>query len=96
MNETNIRFGRFRLDPERRELRRDETPLPLGNRAVEILCALASAHGGVVSKDELMARVRPGQIVEENNLQVHVSALRKALGEDPSGQGCIVTVPGRG
>ena len=68
----------------------------LGGRAVDILCVLASAGGAVVSKDELMERVWPGVVVEENNLQVHIRALRRALEEDEDGESCIVTVPGRG
>ena len=51
-------------------------------RALDILCVLASAEGAVVTKDELMARVWRGVVVEENNLQVHISALRRVLYED--------------
>jgi DNA-binding winged helix-turn-helix (wHTH) protein len=64
MVEGALSFGRFRLDLARRELRRDETPVRLGSRALEILCALVSAEGKVVTKDELMARVWGG-VVEE-------------------------------
>jgi TolB-like protein/tetratricopeptide (TPR) repeat protein len=74
----------------------DEKSVRLGSRALDILCVLASAEGEVVSKDELMAQVWPGTVVEENNIQVHVSALRKALGEGGDGQTYLVTVPGRG
>jgi hypothetical protein len=55
---------------------------------------LASAGGKVVSKDELMERVWAGVVVEEHNIQVHISALRKALAEDGDGESWIVTVPG--
>ncbi len=96
MIEGEISFGRFRLDLTGRELRRDNTPVRLGGRALDILCVLASAGGAIVTKDELMARVWAGVVVEENNLQVHVSALRKALEEDGNGQSWIVTVAGRG
>ena len=61
-----------------------------------MLSVLAAAKGDIVTKDELLTRVWPGQIVEENNLQVQVSALRKAFDEDKSGQSYLVTVPGRG
>src|SRR5215472_10861038 len=94
MDEGEISFGRFRLDLARRELRRDNKPVRLGSRARDILCLLASAGGAVVSKDEVMARVWPGVVVEENNLRVHIRALRTALEED--GDSWIVTVPGRG
>ena len=86
----------FRLDLSKRQLARDGVPVPLGSRAFDILCVLASAKGEVVSKDELMTKVWPGLVVEENNIQVHVSALRKALDDGQSGQTHLVTVPGRG
>ena len=84
------------LDLGRRELWRDGAPVRLGSRALDVLSALAAAKGNVVTKDGLLARVWPGLAVEENNLQVQVSALRKALDEDRSGQSYLVTVPGRG
>jgi TolB-like protein len=89
-------FGPFRLDLRRRLFFRDGSPVPLRSRAVDILCALVAAAGNLVSKDELMAQVWPHLTVGENTLQVHVSALRKALGEDTGGQRHIVTVAGRG
>jgi DNA-binding winged helix-turn-helix (wHTH) protein len=91
-----ITFGRFRLDLRRRELSRDGEKIRLHVHAIDILCELASAKGEVVSKDELMSRVWSGRIVEEGNLHVHVSALRKALGGHDEGHSYIVTVPGRG
>src|SRR5215469_13026473 len=96
MVEGEISFGRFRLDLARRELRRDKTPVRLGSRALDILCVLAAAEGRVVSKDELMARVWAGVVVEEHNIQVHISALRKAFEEDGDAGSWIVPVPGRG
>ena len=96
MDQNEVSFGRFHLDLSQRRLARDGVPVPLGSRAFDILCVLALAKGEVVSKDELMTRVWPGLVVEENNIQVHVSALRKALDEGKSGQTHIVTVPGRG
>ena len=91
-----ISFGRFRLDLDLRELRRDGEPLQLRGRALDILCALAAAKGEVVGKDDLMARLWPGRIVEEGNIHVHVSALRKALDDHGEGHSYVVTVPGRG
>jgi TolB-like protein len=91
-----VRFGRFRLDLGRRVLWRDETALHLATRALEILCVLVSAKGKVVTKDELMAEVWSGLVVEENNIHVHVSALRKALEDGENGQSYVVTVTGRG
>jgi len=96
MVEGEISFGRFRLDLARRELRRDERLVRLGSRALHILCVLAAAGGKVVTKDELMERVWAGVVVEEHNIQVHISALRRALAEDGDGESRIVTVSGRG
>jgi TolB-like protein/DNA-binding response OmpR family regulator len=96
MENEQISFGRFRLDLRGSELRRDGEPVPMHRRALGILCALAEAKGEIVSKDELMARLWPGRIVEEGNLHVHVSALRKSLDEHGEGHNFVVTVPGRG
>ncbi len=57
------RFGHFRLDLSRRELRRGDTLVLIGGRALDILCVLVSARGEVVSKDELMAKVWPDVVV---------------------------------
>jgi len=89
-------FGPFRLDIQGRTLHRHGNIVPLRARSFDILCVLVGAGGDLVSKDALMARVWPGVFVEENTLQVHVSALRKALGEDVDGQRYILTVPGQG
>src|SRR5262249_55675537 len=96
MSSEEVRFGRFRFDLGRRELWRDGVPVRLGSRALDVLSVLAAARGDVVAKDDLLARVWPGLAVEGNNLQVQVSALRKALDEDKSGQSYLITVPGRG
>src|SRR5215471_12489299 len=89
-------FGRFRLELARRKLLLDGRPVPLRDRALQVLCVLAEAKGALVSKDELMARVWAGQVVEENNLQVQISTLRKALDPEGTCESWIVTVPGRG
>ncbi|MGH7047792.1 MAG: winged helix-turn-helix domain-containing tetratricopeptide repeat protein [Stellaceae bacterium] len=91
-----ISIGRLRLDLARHELRRDGALVRLGSRALDILCVLAAAEGAVVTKDELMARVWPGVFVGENNIHVHISALRKALTPNGDGDSWIVTVAGRG
>jgi TolB-like protein len=96
MDRTEISFGRFRLDVSQRRLSREGVAVPLSGRALDILYVLASAKGEVVSKDELMTQVWPGVVVEENNIQVHISALRKALGDGTSEAIQILTVPGRG
>ena len=88
-----IEFGRFRLLPHRRELRVNRVAVELGSRAFDILMVLTEARGALVTKDEIMARVWPNTVVEENNLVVQISTLRKALGED---RDFIRTVSGRG
>jgi predicted ATPase/DNA-binding winged helix-turn-helix (wHTH) protein len=86
-----FRFGRFRLEPARRALLVDGEPARLGARAIDVLVALVQRRDRVVGKNELFDLVWPGLVVEENNLQVHVSALRKLLGAQT-----IATIPGRG
>jgi predicted ATPase/DNA-binding winged helix-turn-helix (wHTH) protein len=88
-----IAFGRFLLLPHRRELLANGRPVKLGGRAFDVLMALIEAHGAVVSKNALMERVWPDRIVEENNLQWQISALRAAFGAD---RNLIRTVSGRG
>src|SRR6516164_11140422 len=88
----SFEFGRFRILPQRRAVLTDGRPLELGGRAFDVLMALIEANGAVVSKDELMRRVWPGRIVEENNLHAQIKALRKAL----SDHDLIRTVVGRG
>jgi TolB-like protein/DNA-binding winged helix-turn-helix (wHTH) protein/Tfp pilus assembly protein PilF len=88
-----VEFGRYRLLPHRRELRADGLAIELGSRAFDVLMVLIEARGALVTKDEIMARVWPDTVVEENNLVVQISALRKALGED---RDLIRTVSGRG
>lgn len=86
-------FGRFRVLTHQRRLLADGAPIELGGRAFDVLMALIEASGVLVGKDTLMNRVWPGRIVEENNLQAHISALRKAFGAD---RDLIRTVSGRG
>jgi adenylate cyclase len=84
-------FGRFKLDPATRQLVSDGQPVAMGARAFDVLIALIERRERLVTKDELLDLVWPGLVVEENNLQVQVSTLRKLLGADS-----ISTIPGRG
>ncbi|MGV8920162.1 MAG: response regulator [Pseudomonas sp.] len=88
-----IKLGQTTVSLELREIFRDGQAIRLGSRAFDILELLINAHGRMVSKDELLKGVWPDTIVEENNLQVHISALRKVLGAERE---IIKTVPGRG
>jgi predicted ATPase/DNA-binding winged helix-turn-helix (wHTH) protein len=85
--------GEWEVDLARRELRTRGDSIPLGGRAFQIFAVLVQSAGRLVTKDELMARVWPGRIVEENTLEVHISAVRKALGTD---RGTLKTSFGRG
>jgi DNA-binding winged helix-turn-helix (wHTH) protein len=80
--ETSFEFGPFRVLLRQRLLLADGMPIELGTRAFELLLALLEANGSLVSKEQLLTRVWPGIAVAENNVKVHVCALRKALGED--------------
>jgi TolB-like protein len=96
-NPEEVCFGRFRFDLRRHRLLHDGDPVnELGGRALDVLRLLALAKGAVVSKDELMAQLWPGAAVAENNLHVHISALRKGLRKRDDGDSYIITVPGRG
>ncbi|HKQ88242.1 MAG TPA: winged helix-turn-helix domain-containing protein [Candidatus Acidoferrales bacterium] len=79
--------------------RREESggfvPLKVGSRAEDILGILIEKGGDLVSKDEIIAKVWSGTIVEESNLTVQISTLRRFL-DDRSAESCIQTVPGRG
>src|SRR5262249_15241220 len=89
----SIEFGRYTVEPLRRELLVDGKPIKVGGRAFDLLMVLIDASGAVVGKNVLLDRVWPGRIVEENRLQNQVSALRKAFGAD---RDLIRTVAGRG
>ena len=89
-------FGPFRLLPSRQLLLEGERPVRLGNRSLEILTALVERPGELVTKAELMARVWPGIVVEEANLRVQITALRKALGEGRPGHRYVASISGRG
>src|SRR5580692_587088 len=83
----------WEIDLARRELRSRGVPVPLGSRAFEIVEVLVQSAGELIDKSELMSRVWPGAVVEDNALQFHISAIRRALGPN---RGILKTVSGRG
>jgi predicted ATPase len=85
------RFGRVEVRPAERQLLVDGRPAPLGARAFDVLLALIDNRDRVVTKSELFDLVWPGLVVEENNLHVQISTLRKVLGPQ-----AVATIPGRG
>jgi predicted ATPase/DNA-binding winged helix-turn-helix (wHTH) protein len=89
-------FGPFRLLPAQQLLLEDGKPVRLGGRAREILVALVERAGEVVGKEALIAQVWPNAVVEEATLRVHMTALRKALGDGHGERRYIISVTGRG
>jgi predicted ATPase/DNA-binding winged helix-turn-helix (wHTH) protein len=85
--------GQWQVDLERRQLKSRGVAVPIGARAFEIIEVLVQSASELVTKDDLMQRVWPGAIVEENTLQVHIGAIRRALGQD---RGMLKTASGRG
>src|SRR5260370_4871329 len=96
MDEHAISFGPYRLLAAQRFLFERDKPVRLGSRAFDILAALVERAGEVVGKDQLIARAWPRTFVEEANLKIQVSALRRALGDGQGGNRYLITVPGRG
>jgi len=91
-----FQFDRFVLDPVERILSCDGTSVSLTPKAFDTLICLVRNQGRMVTKDELLRQVWPDTFVEEVNLAVNISAIRKALGESPQECRFIATVPGRG
>jgi adenylate cyclase len=95
-----FRFGAFRLDRRAGLTRLRENgqwlPIVLGSRALDLLAELATRGGDLVTKQELMEAAWPGLVVEDTNLTVQISALRRVLDEGRTTGSCIQTVVGRG
>src|SRR5262252_4746078 len=89
-------FGPFRLDPVKRRLLHHGEPLPLTPKAFDTLLALVQESGKTIEKDDLMKKVWPDAIVEENNLNQNITALRKSLGDSRQESKYIATIPGFG
>lgn len=86
-------FGPFRLEAGERRLLREGKPVPLTSRIFDLLLLLVQNSGHLVGKEEIMREVWGGSVVEENNLTVSMSALRKALGQEQGGREFVETVP---
>jgi DNA-binding winged helix-turn-helix (wHTH) protein/TolB-like protein/Flp pilus assembly protein TadD len=89
-------FAPFRLDPAERRLLRDGEPVPITPKCFDLLVVLVENAGHLLEKDDLLARVWPGQFVEEGSLSFNVSELRKALGEGVDGRRYVETVRKKG
>src|SRR6516164_1515230 len=92
-------FEGFRLD-RRGLFRRDQNgafiPVPIGSRALEVLHTLVERSGDLVSRDDILAAVWPGTVVEGSNLPVQIAALRRVLNEGRADGSCIQTIASRG
>jgi TolB-like protein/DNA-binding winged helix-turn-helix (wHTH) protein/Flp pilus assembly protein TadD len=95
-NQRVYEFGPFRLEAEKRVLLRRGEAVALAPKAFDMLLVMVEHHGQVLDKKRLMEMLWPDSEVEEANLPLNMSALRKALGETPNERKYIVTVPGRG
>jgi len=89
-------FGEYRVLPAQRQLLRGTTTVCLSPKAFDLLLLLVRHNGEILAKSDLMQRLWPNTFVEEANLNVHISAIRKALGESAQHPRYITTIPGRG
>jgi adenylate cyclase len=90
------KFDSFCLDPKQRKLLSGDEVVQLSSRAFEMLLLLVRKQGEVVEKGEILEKVWADSFVEESNLVVHISALRRVLGETRGTRKFIETVSGRG
>lgn len=96
LGDKRFRFGEFELDCARRSLTREGNAIDLKAKAFDLLSILVANRGKVLTKNELLDLVWPDQFVEENNLTVQISALRRALGDSTANPRFIATIPGKG
>lgn len=100
-SDENARFGRicfgdFEIDRGRRQLSKNGQPITLTAKAFDLLLFLVENSGRVVSKDEILNSIWKDQFVEESNLSVQVSTIRKVLGDSASEPSFLATIPGKG
>src|SRR5208282_5065764 len=91
-----FQFGEFQIDARSRTLRREKATVMVNSRTFDVLLYFVQNPGKVLTRDELLKNVWLDSFVDENNLAQSISALRRALGEKPSDNSYIVTLPGRG
>jgi predicted ATPase/DNA-binding winged helix-turn-helix (wHTH) protein len=96
LHSDSVTFGNFRLYPSARILEREEVRIALGDRALDILIALVERAGELVEHKELMSRVWRGLVVEPGNLRVHMTSLRKTLGDGAGQDRYITNISGQG
>src|SRR5580704_1261498 len=96
-----LRFQDFLFDRRggglfRRDGNGDLAPVPIGARALDVLGALVERAGDVITRDEIIAAAWPEAVVEDNNLNMQIAALRRTLDDGVTATSCIQTVPRRG
>jgi len=89
-------FGPFRLEPEEHRLLRNGTPALLTPKAFDLLLFLIRNPGRLITKDQILEAIWPGSFVEQGNITVLISSLRKVLGETEGAHPYIETVPKKG
>lgn len=94
--EQTYSFAEFEVDAKKRRLSKNGQTIMLNSKAFDLLLALIENRGQIVHKEELLEKVWANQFVEENNLTVHISALRKVFGEKKGEHQFIATIPGKG
>ncbi|MFP5513672.1 MAG: ATP-binding protein [Alphaproteobacteria bacterium] len=94
--EEELEFGPFRVIPSRRMLLHDGQVVPLGSRAIDILIHLIAHAGEVRTNREIVKHVWPDTVVDEANLRVHISGIRRALNDTQRHPRFIANIPGRG
>jgi adenylate cyclase len=92
----DFRFDRCGGGLFRRDGNDGFAPVAIGSRGLDILGVLIERAGEMVSKDEIIDAVWPGKVVEDSNLTVQISALRRVLDQGRPNGSCVQTVPGRG
>lgn len=96
LHKQGFSFGPFRLQPFDSLLLRGEKPVSLPPKAFDTLVYLAQNSGRLVTRDELIKAIWPDSFVEDGNLSVNISLLRRALGQMEDGESYIETVPKKG
>ena len=95
-NKSFYEYGSFRLDPAEHRLTRNGIVVPLAPKAFDLLLFLVKNQGRLLSKEQIMGELWPGSFVEEANLTVSISLLRKVLGEKEGNLRYIETIPKKG
>src|ERR1051326_2010273 len=95
-NRHGYEFDEFRVDAAKRRLLRGGEVVPLYSKAFDVLLLLLENTGRDLTREQILEAIWPGQVLEDSNLTVNISAIRKALGENAANPRYLITIPGRG